>query len=148
MPLHLRTLFAAMTLLVACSSSTAPDLVADPTLGFDTARARWTATRPADYTFEFDAQGAWFPSPGYYHATVVGGRLVDLRLAATGAPADLVNGFTIDQLWDRLAAAKSTGEPLTDLQFSVQGIPIQAMVGTFANDGGVRYRLRAFERTN
>jgi hypothetical protein len=143
--------FAAFVALSACMSSTSPDsspeLVPDPSLSFETAHARWTAARPTGYTFELDVQGAMVPSPGFARVTVSDGRLVDVRRAATGEPISLAAGFTIDQFWDRLIAARAAGETVAELQYSREGIPIQAMVGTFANDGGAFYRLRAFEQT-
>jgi hypothetical protein len=70
--------------------------------------------------------------------------VVELRRVETAELLPLAGGFTIDQLWDRLAAARAAGETLTELRFSLHGLPIQAMVGSFANDGGVLYRLRAY----
>ena len=139
-----RRLLAAAILLTACSSSTAPVLEADPGLTFDAAHARWLASRPASYTFEFDTFNAWGTSPGPRRAKIVDGLLSEVILLSSGAPLALEQGFTIDQLWERLETARSGGESVTELQFSAQGIPIRAMVGTFANDGGVRYVLRTF----
>jgi hypothetical protein len=136
----------AAFILSACTSTTSPELVPDASLTFETAHARWTAARPTDYTFEFDVQGAMVPSPGFAQVTVTDGRIVDVRRQRSGEPLLLAQGFTIDQLWDRLIAARAAGEALTELQYSREGIPIQAMVGTFANDGGSFYRLRAFEQ--
>ena len=137
---------AALVALAGCGT-TEPlslELVPDPTLTFDTARARWLASRPASYTFEFDAANAMVPSPGFARVTVAGGALVEVRRVESGELLALGHGFTIDQLWERLAAARAAGEAVSELQFSVEGIPIRAMVGTFANDGGVLYRLRAY----
>jgi hypothetical protein len=131
--------------LSACVSDvTAPDLVADPALSFDEAHARWLSVRPPDYSFEFEAQGAMVPSPGFFRATVLGGRLVEVSRAWSGEIAPIEQGFTIDQLWERLSAARARGEPLSELQFSREGIPMRATAGSFANDGGVRYQLRAY----
>jgi hypothetical protein len=43
-----------------------------------------------------------------------------------------------------LAAAKAAGQPLSDLQFSREGIPMQAAVGSVGSQAGVRYRLRGY----
>jgi hypothetical protein len=80
-------------------------------------------------------------------ATVTRGRAVDVRLASSDEPLALSAGLTIDQLWDLLIAARARGETLAELQYSGEGIPIRAMMGSFADDGGVLYRLRAFEPT-
>jgi hypothetical protein len=141
----LRRFVAASIVLAACSSSTAPQLEADPSLSFDAARARWAAAHPASYTFELDARNAWGTSPGWRVATVVDGVLTEVRLVSTGERLGLDYGYTIDELWNRLATARSAGEAVSQLEFSAEGIPISAMVGTFANDGGVEYVVRTFE---
>jgi hypothetical protein len=137
---------AAFVALSACRSSTSPELVPDPSLSFDAAYARWTAARPTDYTFEFDVANAWVPSPGFSRVTVTDGRVVEVHQLQSGESMPVAAGFTIDQLWVRLIAARAAGETLSELQYSREGIPIQAMVGSFASDGGVFYRLRAFEQ--
>jgi hypothetical protein len=140
------TRFAVAVLLTAataCSTPmTAPEMVADSGLTFESAHARWLATRSPDYSFEFEAQSAGAPAPGYYRATVVGGRLMVLQRSYSGEIAPIEEGFTIDQLWGRLAEARAAGVPLSELQFSQEGIPIQAAVGSTGADRGVRYRLR------
>lgn len=136
-------LAAALIAATACSTPmTAPEMTADPSLTFDAARARWLAIRPPDYSFEFDAESANAPSPGYYRAAVVGGQLVAVQRSYSGELAPIEQGFTIDQLWQRLAAARAAGLPVADLQFSQEGIPMQASVGTPGTDGAVRYQLR------
>jgi hypothetical protein len=145
----MRRLFVGTLVAVAlsgCASSTSPDLAPDPSLSFDTAYARWTAVAHTNYAFEFDQQGSWVPSPGFIRATVTDGRLTDLHLVDSHEVVPLTAGFTIDQLWGRLIAARASGESLAELQFSRDGVPIQAMVGSFANDGGVFYRVRSFEQ--
>jgi hypothetical protein len=134
---------AILAMAAACSTPmTAPEMAVDPTLSFDQAQARWLATRPPDYSFEFEAGSAAAPAPGFYRASVQGGRLVAVQRSHSGEIAPLQEGFTIDELWRRLSAARAAGEPLAELQFSREGIPIQAAVGAVGTDAGVRYRLR------
>ena len=134
---------AVLALLPACSSSTAPgELVPDQSLTFETAHARWEATRQPDYSFDFDIQTAWLPTPLSAQVIVVGNQVADVRRGGGSAPLNL--GFTVDQLWDQMAAARAAGRPLTDLQFSREGIPMEVMIGSFADDSGVRYHLRNY----
>ena len=134
---------AALTVAAACSTPmTTPEMAVDPGLTFDAAQARWSATRSPDYTFEFEAQSAANPSPGFYRVTVIAGRLVAVQRSYSGEIAPIQEGFTIDELWRRLSAARAAGEALSELQFSQEGVPIQAAVGSFGTDGGIRYRLR------
>jgi hypothetical protein len=139
--------FAVAILAVASACSTPmsmPEMAVDPALSFEQARARWLETRPFDYSFEFEAESPADPSPGFYRVTVVGGRLAAVRRSYSGEIAPLDQGFTIDELWQRLAAAKAAGQPLSDLQFSREGIPMQAAVGSVGSGAGVRYRLRSY----
>jgi hypothetical protein len=136
---------AILAVAAACSTPmTMPEMAVDPALSFDQARARWQATQPLDYSFEFEAESPADPSPGFYRVTVLGGRLAAVRRSYSGEIAPLDQGFTIDELWRRLAAAKAAGQPLSDLQFSREGIPMQAAVGAAGSDAGVRYRLRSY----
>jgi hypothetical protein len=137
-------LLAATIAVAACSSSTSPLLLKDPSLNELTARAHWIAFRPSSYSFEFIVQSAWFAAPDFARVTVTDGRVSAVRYVNTGEQLPLERGFTIDALYDQFDAARARGESITDLEFSAQGIPIQAMIGTFANDGGVYYRIRTF----
>lgn len=140
---------ATLLVLGACGTAlTAPELVVDPALTFDAAHARWVAFRPANYSFEFNVQGSWFLSPGYSRATVVDGRLVAVRPVGWRKQVSPTDGFTIDELWVRLVAARTSGEMFPHLQFSREGIPVVAIVGDHAVDGGMTYRLRAFAPTD
>ena len=140
---------ATLLVLGACgTATTAPELVVDPALTFDAAHARWVTFRPANYSFEFNEQGSWFFTPGYSRATVADGRLVALRPVGWHERVSPGAGFTIDELWERLTAARTRGEMLSNLQFSREGIPVLAIVGDHAVDGGMTYRLRAFAPTD
>jgi uncharacterized protein DUF6174 len=136
----LRSLAAAFLLLPACSSGTGPDS------DLEAAHIRWSRTHPTDYSFEFAMATAWFPPSGYYWVDVRDGNVIAARHVATGDPVLVQNAFTIDDLWERLIAARNRGESLTELRFSREGVPLEAMIGTFADDGGVHYAVRNFVR--
>lgn len=140
-----RLLGAVVLALTGCTSSTAPGvLVLDPRLDLDAAHARWTALNAREYTFEVQTETAMLPSRGFLRIDVADGRVTRVRLADTGIPVEVVWAFTIDDLWTRLLSARAQRKDLTELRFSVEGIPIEAMVGSFADDSGVRYRVRRF----
>jgi hypothetical protein len=138
--------FAAVSLiLAACTPSTAPvGLTVDPSVDFDAARAQWTAGHASAYTFEVETLNSMVPSIGYVRIDVVNGHVSSARTANTGAPVPLTSAFTIDDLWSRLLSARARAVTPIDVHFSREGIPVDAMVGSFANDSGVRYLVRSF----
>ena len=139
-PLVAASVFAA----AGCSSVVAVIDDREFDRDFDAARRRWLAARPADYTFDFHLQTAWFPPGDYTRIEVRDGRVVAARNARTGAPSPIEHLRTIDEIWDRLVAARDRRETLSQLRFNLIGAPLDAMVGTFANDGGVHYSVRRF----
>lgn len=144
-------LCAAIAIVGACSSVTGvPDAtdIADPTLDFDSAQLRWAAAHPSNYGFDFIVHTAMVPSAGFHHVDVQNGRVAIVFRYPGGEHVDAKNGFTVDTLWARLNAAKRQGESLSQLRFSTDGVPLEAMTGSFANDGGVHYELRNFARAS
>jgi hypothetical protein len=135
---------AAIILLAACSSATDATPVADASLDFESARIRWAASHPSSYGFDFIAYTAMLPSADFHHVEVAGGRVTTVRSQSTGVLVGNSVGFTIDDLWARLITAKSQGESLSHLYFNSAGVPIEVMIGSFANDGGVHYEVRNF----
>lgn len=131
-------------LLWACSSATDATNIADPTLDFDSAQIRWTTSHPSTYSFEVITYTAMLPSSGFYHVEVTDNRVATVRSDSTGALVAASFGFTVDELWARLNWARGQGDGVSSLRFSREGVPIQAMTGSFANDGGVYYELRNF----
>ncbi len=136
----------SFALIAACSSATALADDAEFDRDFDAARRRWLAARPTNYTFDFHAQSAWFPPGDYTRIEVRDGRIVAARNATTGDPQPTDHLQTIDELWAVLVAARERGETLSQLRFNRLGVPLDAMVGTFADDGGVHYSVRRFVR--
>ena len=135
---------ALLLATAACSSATEPDGTFDHDL--DAARERWAAARPGDYAFELRITTAWFPPGGYTRTEVRDGAVVAVRRVETGEPLAITNALTIDGIHAALAWARERGEPLSQLRFDRDGVPLEAMSGTFANDGGVRYEVRRFTR--
>ena len=136
-----RTLGACTLALAACSSGTGPDTHAD----LDAARIRWVTGRPSDYTFEYATATAALPGrDGWYRVEVRGGSVASARHLDTGTSVPANVALTVDRIWDRILAARARGEPVTSLRFDGNGVPLSAMVGTFANDGGVHYSVRRF----
>jgi hypothetical protein len=132
---------AVIALLGACSSVTEPIV---PTLDFDAAQARWASSHPSSYSFDYISYSAMLPTQGFFRVDVTNGSVVRVMSYSTGAFVATTAGFTIDDLWARIKQAKSAGETLSELRFSVDGVPLDAMIGSFANDGGVRYQLRNY----
>jgi hypothetical protein len=138
-------LLGTVVVLAGCGSSTAPDALSpDPTLNLNSAYAVWTAFHPSSYRFQMDTQGSWMPSPGFIEIEVSGGRVTAAHNTHTGAPVQIEYLLTIDGLWSRLLSARAQGTSLSDLRFSRQGVPVEAMVGSFADDSGIRYQVRSF----
>jgi hypothetical protein len=143
-------LCSAIVIVAACSSITeVPDArdVEDPTLDFNSAQLRWAATHASSYGFDVIVQTAMVPSAGFHHVDVQNGRVVSVVSYSTGERVAVSNGFTIDALWERLNAAKRQGE-LSQLRFSTDGVPLEAMTGSYANDSGTHYELRNFVRVS
>ncbi len=86
------------------------------------------------------------PSRGYTRIDVRNDSVIAVRTADGDAPLARGAGVTIDGIYAQLAAARDRGESLTALRFDAAGVPLEAMVGTFANDGGVHYAVRRFTR--
>lgn len=115
----------------------------EPHSDVDVAREAWLELRPMDYTFEVSISAFYTPHPGYYQVRVADRQVVEAR-DPSGAPLD---GFTlsIDELWDRLLAARANGE-LNSVLFNGLGVPIETDMGPWELDGGVHYSVRRFVR--
>ena len=145
-----RSLTSRLTsaVLLAAAACAAEPTAADETFDtdLDAARARWVAARPSDYSFELRVNTAWFPPRGYDLVIVRNGAVASVRRLDTGEGLPTANAYTIDGIYDVLASYRARGEPLARLRFNADGVPLEAMAGSFANDGGVAYQVRAFTR--
>jgi hypothetical protein len=119
-----------------CSSPTEP-------LHDDVALARevWLASAPASYTFEVAIATSWVPKSGYFRVQVEGKQVV-AATDPTGKPLEDFS-LTIDEIWDRLLAARSRGE-LNSALFDRRGVPVETDMGPWPVDGGVHYSVRGF----
>ena len=140
-------LSAASILLAACSSDLEPiaPVMLAPSLDIDTAQQRWLAFHPANYVFEVLIQSSSFITPGFRRAEVVNNRLVSVRDAKTGESVPLNEAMTIDDIWAALNRARAADVPLSNLEFSAEGIPLHAVTGRLEVDSGTVYLVRAFE---
>jgi hypothetical protein len=125
--------------LAGCSTPTEPT-------HSDVGRARiaWLATQATSYTFEVAIETSWVPKSGYYRVEVRDKVVIAAR-EENGNPAP---GFslTIDEIWDRLLDARERGE-LNSALFGRHGVPVEADMGPWPVDGGVRYSVRRFVKT-
>lgn len=129
--------FAAVVVLLqpACSQPTEPH---DNIL---VARRAWLASKVTSYTFEFASETSWFPRSDYYRIRVVDREAVEATTSDGEPVPDLT--VTVDEIWDRILAAHVNGE-LNSVLFDRRGVPIEADMGDWALDGGVRYFVRNF----
>jgi hypothetical protein len=137
-------LATSLVAAVACSSASTPDPTFD--YDFDAARARWAGARPSSYSFELLVTTAWVRPDGFDRIDVQNGVVAAVRHLDTGATRPAAGAPTIDSIYAQLAAARARGEALSQLRFDRAGVPLEAMYGTFANDGGVHYEVRGFTR--
>jgi hypothetical protein len=130
-------ILTAIACATSCSSPTEP-------LHADVAAARnaWIATDARSYVFEV-AMRASTPQSGFYRVEVAD-RVV---VAANDPGGNPVSGFTltIDEIWDRILAARDRGE-LNSALFNVRGVPVESDMGPWELDGGVHYSVRNFVR--
>ena len=132
-------IFLLASILASCVSPTGPRHT-----DVDRARQTWLASNAASYTFEVALASSWMPRTGYYRV-----RVADRAVAAAIDPSGkTIEGFTltIDEIWDRLLAARVRGE-LNSALFDSRGVPVEADTGPWPVDGGVHYSVRRFART-
>jgi uncharacterized protein DUF6174 len=111
----------------------------------DLARSVWLTSHPQAYSFEVATASSWFPSAGYYRVRVSNGQVI----SATDPTGKPVANFTltVDTIWDYVLAARARGE-LNSAVFNQRGIPVEADMGPWAVDGGVRYSVRNFTQSD
>jgi hypothetical protein len=55
--------------------------------------------------------------------------------------------LTVDTIWEMLLAARASGE-LNSAVFNQRGVPVEADMGPWPVDGGVRYSVRNFTESD
>lgn len=145
---HARSLLVLPFVLLAlggCAAAAVPG--AEPGSGGVAAqRARWEAQRLDDYRFTV-ARTCRCTDDARQPAVVEvrGDRVVRVTSVGTGRELDPGLGFTVDELFDRIAAAERGGTAPAVQYHPQRGYPTRATVGTLENDAGVEYSLSDLE---
>lgn len=107
------------------------------------ARMDWMRMNARDYVFEVSITSSWTPPSGFFRVRVVNRQVIE-AFQPNGSPAQ---GFTLtlDGIWDRILAAQ-TDDQVNAVSFDGRGVPIEADIGHWASDGGMRYSVRRFAR--
>jgi hypothetical protein len=133
----------------ACSGSDALGVSVDPQpvqgVSGDAAqqRALWDAQDVDDYRFAYH-RVCFCMQRGTVQVTVRDGRVTDVRQVGSGwpVPRDAWGEFlTVDALFQEIAEAQARGEYTAATYHPTLGYPVEADVGTLANDAGVRHIL-------
>lgn len=104
-------------------------------------RRLWTQQGMDDYRFVL-ARECFCLGRGPMQVTVRDGRVAEVRDPQTGTPVDEQTAsvvLTIDGLFDRIAEAQANGEHTAVKYHPTLGYPVNAEIGTLANDAGTRY---------
>lgn len=107
------------------------------------AQRRWEARRPAAYAYDL-AISCFCIHRGEYALEVRGGEITSVRDKATGAPAEASRVewmVTVDRLFEVMRQAAQAGTPVRAVYHPELGHPVEAEVGTLANDAGTQYRI-------
>src|SRR4051812_41413104 len=106
----LRISFVLLTALAAaCSSITEAD-TPDMSLDLDSARARWAATHPSNYSFELTTSTAMMPPQGPYQIEVRNAQVVSVGGAGVRPDLYMNSAQTVDSLYVRMTNARANGE--------------------------------------
>lgn len=143
-PRFLPALFALLV-LAACSDPFGSEPV--PVTGETREQLeKWKAQRLHDYRF-IVSRNCFCPPEATQPARVEvrGGRVARVTSVRTGTALDVRLGFTVDQLFAWIAAAERDGTYLSVLYHPRRGHPVEAVIGTLANDAGVGYSISSLE---
>lgn len=148
-----RPLALAFTLALAATACSRNDVLVDPEpvagIPGDVARQRqvWNGQGLDDYRFAY-ARTCFCLNRGTVQITVRDGRVVDVLRIDGGDPVPPESWAeypTVDALFDRIAQARAAGE-FTEVTFHpTLGYPVEATIGTLANDAGTRHTLSGLE---
>jgi hypothetical protein len=144
-PRSILVLLSALLALGGCAAITGPDL--EPVAGeVSEQRRKWEAQGLDDYRFTlgrtcFCTEEATQPA----RVEVRDDRVVRVTSIRTGRELNRELGLTVDQLFDRIAAAARDGTFLEVAYHPERGYPVGATIGTLANDAGVGYSLSNLE---
>ncbi len=138
----------------ACSGNDEMDVLTDPQPVQGVAgnpaqqRTAWEAQAIDDYRFAY-SRVCFCLQRGTVRVTVRDGRVTDVRQVKTGlqVPRESWGEFlTVDGLFDEIAEAQARSEYAAATFHPTLGYPVEAEIGTLANDAGVRHLLSGLER--
>jgi hypothetical protein len=148
--------FALVLALATAACSGTDDVLVDPQpvegVAGDVSQQRgvWDAQDLDDYRFAY-SRVCFCVQRGTVQVTVRDGRITDVRQVESGQPVprEAWGEFpTVDALFERIAEAQSRNE-YTALKFHpTRGYPVEAEIGTLANDAGVRHMLSGLTPIN
>ncbi len=131
--------------LGACRESTGPEPVAGE---LSTYRDLWRAQEIDDYQFTYARSCFCTPEDQEpVRITVRDDRVVSVVSLKTGEKRGTLSYPTVERLFDRLAEAMQSGTYAEAKYHPRLGYPVQAVVGTLANDAGVAHSLRELRPT-
>jgi hypothetical protein len=110
-------------------------------------RQVWNEEGSDDYRFAY-SRVCFCPQRGTVQVTVRDGRVTGVRQVESGRAVDRAawGEFpTVDELFDVIAAAQSRNEYTAVKFHPTLGYPVEAEIGTLANDAGVRHQLSGLE---
>lgn len=142
-PRSLLVLLFALFSLGGCAVLTEPD----PVSGEVAEQMRkWEAQGLDDYRFTlartcFCTEEATQPA----RVEVRDDRVVKVTSIRTGRELSLELGVTVEEMFERIAAAARDGTYLEAAYHPERGYPAQVVIGTLANDAGVGYSLSSLE---
>jgi hypothetical protein len=111
-------------------------------------RQVWERQGVDDYRVAF-SRVCFCVQPGTVQVTVRDGQIVDVRQVESGErlPRErFAEYLTVDALFDAIVAAQARNEYTAVKFHPTLGYPVEADVGTLANDAGVRYLLSGLAR--
>jgi len=142
-PRSLLVLLSALLALGGCAVLTDPDPVAGEVAE---QMRKWEAQGLDDYRFTlarscFCGEEATQPA----RVEVRGDRVVKVTNIRTGRALSLELGVTVEEMFERIAAAARDGTYLEAAYHPERAYPAQVVIGTLANDAGVGYSLYDLE---
>jgi hypothetical protein len=147
---RLRPLALVLALAAAaCSSNDDVDVIVDPRpvagVAGDVAQQRqlWERQGIDDYRVAY-SRVCFCLQRGTVQLTVRDGRITDVRQVESGqpVPGEAVGEYpTVERLFDAIADAQARGDYTAVTYHPTLGYPVEAEIGTLANDAGTRHTL-------
>lgn len=152
--IRIRPIVFVLALAVAACSSNDGDVLVDPRpvegVAGNVAEQRqlWARQGIDDYRVAY-SRVCFCIQRGTVQLTVRDGRITDVRQVESGqrVPGEAVGEYlTVNDLFTRIEQAQASGT-YTDVKYHpTLGYPVEAEIGTLANDAGVRHTLSGLVR--